>query len=261
METYARRVLISSRERDRAAHPDPNNYEITLDDDIENVTSIALVSARVPYPRHLVHAGNADLLVSLDGGRPPLATATLPKGDYSTAVELAAALQDALRAIVSDVVVTALPRLDTLRIVSPSSPDLCLLFGEKRSPSSVLGFGPGPVEARATNGIIQAPFRCKLESEKIVVVRLTYPSADDILSSSSCAANRAFAVLSDVSNVSYVSDEIKIERRWRAPLPRLYKIGLKFVDIDGHPYDFQGQDHVVEFKIGYGKNTKYSQMM
>jgi hypothetical protein len=266
-ETKSKRILVDSRDRDPVAFPTPSEYEVRLPDDIENVTSIKLLVADVPFPAHLVGEGDATLALT----RAPAGavSATLEAGDYASGADLTAALQAALdQAAGGPGVFLALhsQRTDTISI---RCTDPFAVSAELTSPRllRVLGFAAGrpsaSVESPASVGfphVVRAPFRLCLEPERYLVLNLT-PSAE-VLMSSGQGAHRAFAVLqrrcgAGAAGSLAVEEDAVFERTWSIPLARVAKIGVRFTDYYGRLYDFQNQDHRLEFMVTSVPFRKY----
>lgn len=77
---------IDSSQRDPALYPNPNDYTVTLDDAIYDVSQIKLVSGRVPCPQLLINESNQQFSYSQNGTTHGV---TFPPGNY-TGTELAA---------------------------------------------------------------------------------------------------------------------------------------------------------------------------
>lgn len=255
------RIVVDSADRDRVSHPTPSSYVVHLPYDIFNVCSVRLVSALMPSKQaYLVGAGDPQRVpVNLSGGE--TAVAMLPYGDYAESADVAAALQTSLldaAASVSasnDFEVSVDERLDRYVIRSTHG---FSIDGSKMHPATVqmLGLRQGTVQVATYDAsqapwpwVCAAPFRKCMDApyRSSAVMRLHLPSAE-LLVSASQTLNRSFAILTpgpsnkDTTGMPY-------EKRWVAPVSRLSRFNVEFVDVFGSPYDFQNQDHRLEFVI------------
>ncbi len=252
------RIVIDSRSRDLTAYPSPSSYEVRLNSDIFNVTSMQLTVADVPFPAYLIGASRRVLpLRLLPGGAagPAVsAPAELTVGDYASAAELAAELKVALTAAAAAAGVAGAsfevshsPRTDSLTITS-SVPFVLPLQGQAASsPAQVLGFGCNcDYESQPDPGgnVLVAPFRCNMTPDRYIVMSLS-PNAE-LLTSTTQAIDRSFALIPITPMLSINNDDESYMKRWNPPLARVARIHLEFTNADGSPYDFQNQDHRVE---------------
>lgn len=213
--------------------------------------------------------------------------AQLPQGDYASPEDMTSALASALQAAASTAAglgaptfaVAYLPRTDSFAV--QCSAPFSLPFGAAAdafagvanggqrprpapSPARLLGFGPrqdyasSPLSALPSGAVatgtfpgaaetVLAPFRRDFRSDRYVVLKIS-PNAE-VVHSVSQAIDRTFAVLprgpSTDLNVNSVND--MFEKRWSPPLARVARMVLTFTDAYGLPYDFQNQDHRIEF--------------
>jgi hypothetical protein len=79
-------VDIDSSERDPIEYPNPNDYTIRLNNRIYDITSIKIVSARIPNCQPLINSGNKQFEVN---GTPVV----FDEGTYTNGVDLASNLQ------------------------------------------------------------------------------------------------------------------------------------------------------------------------
>jgi hypothetical protein len=89
-------LSIDSSQRDANVYLHANNYVITLENPIYDVSEIKLVSARIPTPQLTMCATNNTF--SVDGQ-----TISLPNADYPNGVVLATHLESVLRHQASNV--------------------------------------------------------------------------------------------------------------------------------------------------------------
>ena len=335
VRTRTKRVVLDSRDRDVEAFPTPNAYEVRLPDDIQDVSSVRLLAADLPFSRYDVHADNnavpvrvallalapgsyagpADVVSLLQAtmnaassptgstvaftfatgaastgldvdasacgdawtlkrkiapmllGGPTAVVATyrvvagLQVGDYGSAAEVAAELQtklgDATTCVSASMAVAHVARTDSF--VVRASKAFALDFaaaGAAGTAARLLGFSPGAAYSSTDDGsfeLVRAPYRCDLSKDAYIVMQLS-PSAELVMSANN-PTNRVFAVIPRVPRVD--QSEHDYIKEWSPPLARVSKVGLRFADYHGRPYDFQNQDHRVELLFTYAVNRKY----
>ena len=49
------RIVVDSKERNLTLFPEPNNYEIVFDDDINDVASVKLINIQLPMNTYLIN--------------------------------------------------------------------------------------------------------------------------------------------------------------------------------------------------------------
>ena len=108
--------------------------------------------------------------------------------------------------------------------------------------------------------VVIAPFRRDFRSDRYVILKIT-PNAE-LLTSVSQPINRTFAIIPRGSagdlNVNNNTQADAYEKRWNPPIERIAKMNISFTDAYGNPYDFQNQDHRLEFLfecVGHMKPT------
>ena len=90
-------VDIDSSERDPIEYPNPNDYTVHLNNRVYDITSIKIVSARVPTCQPLINSGNKQIDVNGD-------TFVLDEGTYTNGTDLASNLQISLGDTVNSVI-------------------------------------------------------------------------------------------------------------------------------------------------------------
>jgi hypothetical protein len=255
-QTRRHRIVIDSRSRDRSAHPSPAKYEVLLQNDLYNVTSMQLAVADVPFPAYLVGPARRGVPFSVAGGA--TLTAVLPAGDYADPADMASELESALNAAAaaagastappSAFVVRWLARTDSFELCASAPFTLPLAGRDSDTPAAVLGFGTDADYASqpATPGphVLRAPFRRNFVPDRYLVLKLS-PNAE-LLTSPSQAIDRTFALLPVTPVMSVNVDDEAFTKRWNPPLARVARIALEFTDAEGNAYDFQNQNHHVE---------------
>lgn len=250
------RIVVDSADRDRNTHPSPSSYVVHLPYDVFNVCSWKLVSAQMPKdPAYMIGAGAPQgVPVVFSAGQ--AATAIMPYGNYATSTDLANSLRDALNAASSSAsaanafIASIDPHQDNLVIRSTAT---FTMDSSKMHPATVqlLGLKAGMPVIYSDDGsgypwLLSAPYRTNFEApyRTSAVLRLRLPSTE-LLVSASQTLNRAFAVLSPGTNDMETS--FPYVKQWVAPVSRVSRVHVEFVDLFGEPYDFQNQDHRIEF--------------
>ena len=152
-----KRVVIDSRTRDPVAYPSPNKYTVVMEDDLENVKSMRLVVADIPFSSYLIGSGAAGAIPIKFGNYST--TAQLPRGDYYGPQDMTVALATSIQTAANSVAGTSapifgaayIPRTDNFAITSTST--FSIHFASKLetfvqqttpvpSPARVIGFSP-----------------------------------------------------------------------------------------------------------------------
>lgn len=261
--TKRKRMVIDSRSRNLGAYPSPAKYEVTLEEDLFDVTAVNLIVADVPFSAYLIGSSRRSVPFSFvppwGGGVAKSATALLTVGDYVNPADLATELGSAMTAAAyqawpppsstSPLTFTATytARTDSFAVQSSAAPFTLLFSGRAvDTPAKALGFGTGPSCDYASSSFeVVAPFRRDFRSDRYVVLKLS-PNAE-VITSVTQAIDRTFAVVPANSGALNVNtDEEGFEKRWMPPLSRVGRLMIQFTDGDGNPYDFQNQDHRLE---------------
>jgi hypothetical protein len=136
---------------------------------------------------------------------------------------------------------------------SHSAP-FALHFGEKQNGIAyILGFVPRKNYSSNDNHVVEAPFRCNFNVNKYVIMSV---EGINIINSNNPDLHQSTVLLSRGG-----LDMIGIRRivKFKNPcIPRLGKIEVKFTDYEGNLYDFQNQDHRIDFVFESKKHlSKY----
>lgn len=259
------RVVIDSRSRNRSTYPSPSRYEVDLPQDVFMVGEMRLLYADVPFSSYTISPGDAqNVVVSLsDSAR---VTAQIPVGDYGSGDAIAAGLTTALDAAAAAAgsaqtfSVAYVARRDSfdLRSSAPFSIDGAS-FVARPSTARLLGF-PAPSDASPSyqsvasddgsgwSELVSAPYRRAAEACPYLVMRVIVPSSEGITSPLP-AADRSFAIIPRSPSTVNVDDMNPFAMVWKPPLARVSRVRVEFCDPDGHPYDFQNQDHRIDLML------------
>lgn len=241
------RIVIDSKDRS-AMFTNPNNYEIVLDDDINDVVSAQLVSADIPFSSYMINRFFNSIQFTVNNVSHSV---TLDTGDYG-ATELAAHIEEVMNTAVntSNFTVTYNARKDNYTIKSKSS--FTLDFSEHTSLGMLLGFASKSYVSSVDNAsapysnIITSVFRKNFNYNKYI-----YLSIDqfDLNKGNSKPINKSFAALTEQYQSLSMSDKPHIIKYFSPTIPRLAKLKFSFYDRFGNPYDFQNHDHRLEILL------------
>lgn len=252
------RVVVDSRDRNNVVFPDPNRYEIRLDEEIEDVLSVELITADVPFSSYLINQSNNILNVNYNSGV-ITGTATLTTGDY-TAADLASELQLQLNAVaVGSFVVTYDSRKDNYVIRSNASftidfpilSNLTRILGFQKvasmSSTDETGYHPD-----AFVHVVRSQYRRNFEDVSYLIMDVALLTVNTSINNTT---NRSFAV---INRSGYMNTFItrKIKKTFNPPVGKFDKIKIEFFDYEGNLYDFQNQDHRFELLFESYRQTR-----
>ena len=60
------RIVVDSKERNLILFPEPNNYEIVFDDDINDVVSVKLINIQLPMNTYLINKFDGSYFIDFD---------------------------------------------------------------------------------------------------------------------------------------------------------------------------------------------------
>ena len=261
--------MIDSRNRDLRSFPSPNHYEVILDNEIKDVVTLRLSFVDIPCPGYNVNISNNILPIRM-GSSPSLTFAEVEPGEYDSGADLVVAVETALNIAAGTQFVVVWDAMKDQIVISSGQTDFALLFSEKptKTMARVLGFEPGvdvtSVEEVGQGGELlhtaRAPFRVDMWADKRFIVMNMWNPAIELIFAPSPTVDRAFTVLSIprcrkdkqqhimLTDSEFASGGSGI-KKWTPPLSRLRRIGVTFRDEKGILFDFQNQDHRLEFVV------------
>ena len=223
------RVVIDSRDRNTALFPTPAQYEVMLQDDIDEVTSVELCMAQVPLMAYNVSQYNNFIVVN--GTQ-----FAVPVGNYD-GTSLASALSD-----LTGLTVTYNAIADNLTFFSSTG---AFTINGTGTINKMLGFSAG--KDYSTVGLIHvltAPFRVNLLDNRYVVMNIEQVTLNNSINP---VLHKSFALLSPkMQDLNYIETQCKTIKYLNPPIARLHKVRLTFRDYYGNLYDFQNHDHRIE---------------
>jgi hypothetical protein len=239
-------VVIDSRDRDHVVHPNANNFEIRLDEELMDVVSMKIIIADLPFSAYMIGSSNARVPFSVDGG--PVVYALLEPGDYATPVDMAEALSQAMTSSANGQVFAAkyIARTDNFEI-SADVPFRMEFLKQTGTAARVLGFSPSE-DYPSVAGKVRSPYRKDFGPNRYIVLSVS-PSAE-LISSTNNPTNRSFAIIPRrFTELNIDNADACYEKIWTPPIARFSRISLEYTDYDGNPYDFQNQDHHIELQF------------
>jgi len=234
------RVVVDSRDRDRALYPLPSYYIVELETDIIEVTSGEVLIKDITLSSYLVNKYNNTF--QLDN-----TDISIPFGDY-TANALALVLADVLPGIV---VVYDGPT-DRLTFTRDDLEPFSLSFGNGDL-ALILGFIPGSRNDSTDIGQLVAPFRLNLAVNHYAVLRIDQFTINH---SSNSVLHKSTALIGRL-DTQVVRSIVPIRKVFNPPIARLVKLVISFSDYYGNPYDFQNKDHRLEIMLESKKHASW----
>lgn len=252
-EKYTR-IIVDSRVRNESLFPSPNDYEIPLDDDINDVIKAQLVYIDVPFSSFLINDFFNKLVINVGGTD---YVVTLDKGDYDKAsllTELQLKLNGSLGTSVVTVSVNA--KTDSFSFTS-GSPFTIKFVNVYNHIGMLLGFRMNMDYSSIGSGpyIVDAPYRMNFNFNNYLIMDI---DQFDLLKSVDKDLNKTFAVIPKNYEHLNLADNPQYIKRFSPPIPRLSKLRIKFYDRFGNNYDFQNMDHRFELLItSFNQKRKY----
>lgn len=264
-------VIVDSRDRNHQLFPNPAKYEISLDEELQDVTTLELVGVELPMVSYLVRAKNSRLEY-VYGPTGTRTTATLRTGDY-TPVELAMEVQRALTASIGDansMRVSYVSRLDNFEIRGKKT--FTLFFSHHDKPghyavdtaARLLGFGM--LEYASTTDSandplflesVVSPFRKDFETDRYAILHIepayvNYSSVNNTI-------NKSFAIIPRRSiDMNLCAEQLR-KKEFRPPVPKFAKLRISILDPTGELYDMHNRDHRLELRFKSIRQKKYTQ--
>lgn len=251
------RIVIDSKDRVQSNYQNPNEYTITFDDDINDVVSAQLISADVPFASYLINDNFKNIFITIDDTTTGI---TLTVGDY-TPSSLASHIQAKFNEFSSNNFSVSYDSVkDNFRF--RSKVEFSLVFNNVSNPlNSLLGFkqqtysSSVSVEEDAYVNVIQSPYRKNFDYNKYIYLAI---EQFDLNKGNAKPINKSYAALTEQYTQLSINDKPKIIKFFSPTIPRLSKLSITFYDRYGNKYDFQNQDHRLEFLFtSFKQKTKY----
>ena len=269
------RFIIDSRDRDYKLYPNPNNYVINFKNELRDVISIELVKGCIPNSQYQInHTNNILSYIKYNDNENQCVEKVIEKGNY-TVIELI----EELNLIQSDLLFIHDFKKNKVIISNNTDYNIIFLFSnydvnnkcanldEKvayriGTIAQVLGFLPFNYTLLSKSNKnyknLLAPNIVNLNSCKYVILAVSEMGKNK--SNTDCIAGSysiipfdcgAKCALINASNSANMDDT----KHFNPPKAKFTKLTIKFLNYDGSLYDFNGVDHILDFKI-YALNYK-----
>ena len=251
-------LSIDSSQRDANVYLHANNYVITLENPIYDVSEIKLVSARIPTPQLTICSTNNTF--SVDGQ-----TISLENADYPTGDDLATHLENELAPPISNVDTVSFDT-DTKRLTfsntTPGDHNFTFEFhtgvngfleGSSlvTTPYQLLGFSSA--DYTSTSNILTSG-AINLVGPNSLVMKLTAGSdefAQSVYTSTPFYTGHILLDGTDFINFNGADDTL-VHHFHSGPQKHVRDVRIEFFYMSNGrliPYDFMNQDHILKFEV------------
>ena len=249
---------IDSSQRDANLYAHANNYVVTLENPIYDVSKISLVSARIPTQQLTICGTNKTF--SIDG-----TDITLPEKNVSNAISFASELQTILSPPTTNVdAVTYVSELDALLFsnVNKDAPFTLEFYTGTRgyesnitnltTPHQVMGFNSNDFSSNANYQVLSGPVN--FNGPNSLLVRLTAGS-DDFTKHvyTGTPFYTGHILLNGGSYVDFhAADDPLVHELHSGPQKVIDALRVEFFYMSHGkliPYDFRNQEHTLKFEI------------
>lgn len=270
------RLIVTSADRDLSVDPSPSSYSVVFDEPLIDVISLSLVNATVPLVAYQVSACNNSLMFRI-GADPTTHTATIPPGDYEPPSRLAEQVALAVETACGQPGVLSVAYVESrdafvfsaaepfeiiceeVHLLQQRGGDAGVLtpggmLGDRRiayasrTCARILGLGPATYASKENSPgvhVLSSPYRRDLSHTSMVILSIT---GADINVAVDGTLNRSFAVIGGTGVFPSLSDRIPT-KTYNPPIGKMPQLHLDFRDVFGNAYDFQNQDHILEFVV------------
>lgn len=253
------RVVIDSKDRNTSLFPNPNQYEITFDDDIDDVISAQLISADIPLPMYMINDFFNKIHLVVGG---VTSTIVLDKGDYDgNNSALPTMIKNKMNAIYPNTFDVEYDQYLDNYVFKSTVPFSLDFTVEQNTIHSLLGFKKTVYTSTASGSapytnIIKSEYRRNFEFNNYAVL---YIEQFDLNKSASKITHKSFAIIpKNPYQFLSITDDVKIIKNFTPPIPRLAKLRISFLDRYGNAYDFHNMDHRIEILFtSYRQHRKY----
>lgn len=254
--------------------PNPSHYNIRLDTELRDVTSLTLTHVSIPYSMYTVNVRNDTLsIIFPEINNYTTLFAYIDHGIYHNGSELSIVLEKALRAITSDVKFCVTYNSITDKLNVWSSHKFIILFASSQLTARLLGFEPINMSSIIISStvmvapdpdmvyVLESLYRIDLwVINRYMSIHIWHPVIDNIISDVP-SINSALAIIpiyrrytqfnsNFTHSINVNNSELGYAKIiWNPPLASFAKIGVTLKDEDGNLVDFHNQDHYIEFIV------------
>lgn len=262
------RVVIDSRDRNTDMFPTPAQYDIAMEEDIEEVTSAEVVVVDMHLASYMVNANNNKVYATVSTVN---YVADIPFGDYTTssfADALSTALQTSIVGTSFETVYDSVRDRFDIWANSMFALDFkgtaVTYAGERanmgtmvtpykaKSAARLIGFANAVYTSQAGAGVspvngytnkLSSVYRRNFTENNYVVLSIAQMSVNKSIND---VLSRSLALIQPSYMSLNVCKDEPIRKMFNPPIPRLTKVSITLRDYWGNLYDFQNQDHRIE---------------
>ena len=242
---------VDSSQRDIEKYPDTNDYVININRPLYNISSIKLVTGRIPLSQYTIDSFNSN--VTYDN-----TLIELTERNYLTGNALASNVQEQFRDTLNENSITVEFDSNTQTLSFSNTTDFSLTFGDN-SPAAVWGFLPGTYGPETS--IVSSAV--DLDGPQSLLISVNGDERDDIKTELYFAdtADRPVHFFGRIATTAYTTQRFIDHNGNDDPVfydfPRGNENYIKTIHVsfhcnnfqEIHPYDFKGRNHMLKFEI------------
>jgi len=252
-------ILIDSRDRNNNDYPDPNNYQIDLNQDYKEILEVKLVSSNIPKSQYLINSNNNSL--SFIDSNQNTYDILIPIGNY-TINELIIQIQNSMNSSGTSDSFNVTLNSSTNKITINSVSNFELLFDgglekynntertiyKENSIGKTIGFLPSNLSGSNT---YTSQNQYNLHGPTYILLHIDeFFNIDGIKNS----IQNSFAKIPlDTNQNEYKffknSNDYDVVTQFSPPLAKLSQLNVRFLNYNNSLYDFGGLDHSFLLKI------------
>lgn len=254
--------VVDSRDRNVSSYPDPSQYVIEIDDEIQDVAAVELMVARVPLKMYIVDKSNNTLHITINNVRYKL---SIPYGDYRP-IQLSIKLTEILNTLLNSVAMHVAYNDITDKFIFYGQNQFTLHFNEvSHCANKLLGFRKNDYTSDIDDSntfasmqqIITPPYRKNFDDNSYVVLNIR---GFNINQSQNQSIDRSFVLVPSLRSEQNIVTETHVVRKdLNPPIARLTKLHVSFTTRNGEIVDFQNHDHyfILRFEC-FRQSRKYT---
>jgi hypothetical protein len=239
--------FIDSRNRNVSKYPTPTNYNIEFHEPIQDVVSIEMIGYNIPMNEHNITSAKSVLKYTTLYDN-VVHTIRIPQG---MRVVDGSHLTDVLNTAANETPLSF--EWTNERLVITSSSDIDILI--TNSPiARILGFPNNSNINVIANTSVIALYPPDLRATNYIMMFLEHAKRID---SNTQKHHKCFAVINRfIDSDGNRSYEDAPKKNISAPIHCINRLKIRFVDEDGEPYDFQNQDHSIQFVFTCSRQSR-----
>lgn len=270
-------LVVDSRDRNQDRYSNPANYQIDFNEVYKDILSIELISAEIPKSTYTINSSNNKIYfqeTATQVSNDTFYTGTIPIGNYSTASDLATAIQTAMDGATgseADYTVSVLSTTNKLSISSNfggSATLFNLLFDggtekynattrtvyKENSIGPVIGFSRADLTGTTVGVAYTGQNQYNLNGENYIFLNIKELENLDSINDSQGSGTDSFTKITldaDTTNRKFYKAEHDYISKvvFVPPLAKLGQMIIKFITYNNDIYDFGGLEHSLYFRI------------